>query len=109
MSQAKSVLLLAIPETAGSVLYGMKDVLCATGNIWQTLVRTEVMNRQFAVQIVSTSRKPFDCGNGIPVRPDVSIADNPSADILIVPELWLSPDEHLKGRYPQIGIYPPGA
>ena len=102
MSQAKSVLLLAIPETASSVLYGMKDVLCATGNIWQTLVRTEVMNRQFAVQIVSTSRKPFDCGNGIPVRPDVSIADNPSADILIVPELWLSPDEHLKGRYPQI-------
>jgi hypothetical protein len=31
------VLILAIPETAGSALYGMVDVLSATGNLWQTL------------------------------------------------------------------------
>ena len=32
------VLILAIPETAGSALYGMVDVLSETGNLWQTLV-----------------------------------------------------------------------
>ncbi len=105
MKQPLAVSLLAIPETAGSVLYGMKDVLCATGNIWQELVRTEPMGPQFEVSIVSTARKAFDCGNGIPVRPDAALADDLPADIVIVPELWLGPDEHLKGRYPDIMAY----
>ena len=33
------VLIVAVPETAGSALYGMFDVLRAAGNIWQALVR----------------------------------------------------------------------
>jgi hypothetical protein len=36
----KDVSVLAIPETAGSALYGMVDVLSAAGNLWQTLVRS---------------------------------------------------------------------
>jgi hypothetical protein len=28
------VLIVAVPETAGSALYGMLDVLLAAGNIW---------------------------------------------------------------------------
>lgn len=99
MDHPINVLLIAIPETAGSVLYGMKDVLCATGNIWETLVRTEVQRQQFDVKIVASSKKAFTCGNDIPVKPDRSLADDPPADIVIVPELWLGPDEHLKGRY----------
>ena len=91
MTQPISVLLLAIPETAGSVLYGMKDVLCATGNIWQTLVRTEALGEPFSVRIVSPARKPFTCGNGIPVKPDASIEDNPPADIIMVPEPLAGP------------------
>ena len=35
------VIIVAVPETAGSALYGMVDVLLAAGNIWQTLVHTE--------------------------------------------------------------------
>jgi len=34
-------LIVAVPETAGSALYGMFDVLAATGNLWQQLVGTE--------------------------------------------------------------------
>ena len=34
------VLIVAVPETDGSAVYGMVDVLLAAGNIWQTLVRT---------------------------------------------------------------------
>ena len=34
------VLIVAIPETAGSALYGMLDLLSAAGNVWQTLTRT---------------------------------------------------------------------
>lgn len=101
MSSVK-VLLLAVPETAGSVIYGMLDVLSAAGNIWQTLVRTDVLPIQFETQILTLNRKAFNCGNGIPIRSDVTIAENPDTDILIIPELWFGPDENIAGRYSEI-------
>jgi len=96
------VLIVAVAETAGSALYGMLDVLLAAGNIWQTLVRTESAQTLFQVRIVAPTAESFTCGNGIPVVPDVSVADKPSADLVILPELWLGPDEDLGGRYPEL-------
>jgi transcriptional regulator GlxA family with amidase domain len=72
------VLIVAVPETAGSALYGMLDVLLAAGNIWQTLVRDGPQQTLFRVRI------------------------NPGAGILILPELWLGPDEDIHGRYPEL-------
>jgi transcriptional regulator GlxA family with amidase domain len=96
------VIIIAVPETAGSALYGMVDVLLAAGNIWQTLVRTDPLETLFRVRILSRTGEPFICGNGIPVSPELSVEDDPSAQIVILPELWLGPDEHLKGRYPEL-------
>ncbi len=95
-------LVVAVPETAGSALYGMIDVLSAAGNLWQLLVGTESERRLFQPRIVSISAEPFRCGNGIPVTPDTAVGDDPKGDILILPELWLAPDEHMKGRYPEL-------
>lgn len=86
------VLVVAVPETAGSALYGMVDVLSAAGNLWQNLVCTEPQQKLFRVRVIAPSHEPFRCGNSIPVIPDISFADNPKADILILPELWLGPD-----------------
>lgn len=94
------VAIVAVPETAGSALYGMVDVLLAAGNIWQTLVRNGAAESLFKVSIVSPDGKSFRCGHGIPVTPDCSIADDQVHAIIILPELWLGPDEHLHGRYP---------
>jgi len=96
------VLIVAVPETAGSALYGMLDVLLAAGNIWQTLVRSGSEQTLFQVRIVSPTAESFACGNGIPVVPDCSVAENPGASILILPELWLGPDEDIHGRYPEL-------
>jgi transcriptional regulator GlxA family with amidase domain len=96
------VLIVAVPETAGSALYGMVDVLLAAGNLWQTLVRTEPKRRLFRVHIVSPRGEAFICGNGIPVTPKCSVADDPKAGIVILPELWLGPEEDIKGRYPEL-------
>ncbi|MFV9616239.1 MAG: GlxA family transcriptional regulator [Gammaproteobacteria bacterium] len=96
------VLIVAVPETAGSALYGMVDVLLAAGNIWQTLVRSETEDKLFQVSIVSSQKAIFCCGNGIPVNPEYSITDEPDADIVIFPELWLGPDENLNGQYPEL-------
>jgi transcriptional regulator GlxA family with amidase domain len=96
------VLIVAVPETAGSALYGMLDVLMAAGNIWQTLVRSNTVQQLFSVRIVSPEKDAFSCGNNIPVRPDCSISESPAASIIILPELWLGPDEDIKGRYPEL-------
>jgi transcriptional regulator GlxA family with amidase domain len=96
------VLIVAVAETAGSALYGMFDVLLATGNIWQTLVRAESAQAPFRVRIVANTAESFTCGNGIPVAPDCAVKDDPQADIVILPELWLGPDDDLRGRYPEL-------
>ena len=96
------VSILAVRETAGSALYGMVDVLCAGGNIWQTLTREDSGQALFRVGIVSPEPGLFQCGNGIPVLPDRSVADDPATDLVILPEIWLGPMDHLQGRYPAV-------
>ena len=96
------VLIVALPETAGSALYGMLDVLCATGKIWQTLLRSGDEKDHFRVRIISPDGKLFTCGNEIPVNPDYSVEDDPAASVVILPELWLGPDETLQGRYSRV-------
>ncbi len=94
--------IVAVPETAGSALYGVVDVLSATGSVWQALTRTSPVAVPFRVRVVSVDREPFSCGYGIPVLPAAAIQDVGRPDIIILPELWLGPDEHLKGRYPSL-------
>ena len=99
---AKDALIVAVPETAGSALYGMIDVLASAGNLWQQLVGVETGAKLIAPKIVSPLSHEFECGNGIPVKPELEISDQPAAEIVILPELWLAPDEDLKGRYPEL-------
>ena len=98
----KKALIVAVPESAGSALYGMVDVLSAAGNLWQALVRTEPEVQLIDASIVSPIEGLFSCGNRIPVSPDYSLYNAPEADIIILPELWLGPDEDMKGRYPEL-------
>lgn len=100
--EAVEALIVAVPETAGSALYGMLDVLAATGNLWQELVGDVPPDRPIRPRIVATSGEPFRCGNGVPVIPDIAVADDPAADVVILPELWLAPDDDLRGRYPEL-------
>lgn len=99
---AVRTLIVAIPETSGSALYGMVDVLSAAGNLWQTLVGSEPQDRLFDVRIVSTTSEPFCCGNRIPVVPAVAVDADPAADIVIVPEIWLGPQESMRGRHGEL-------
>jgi transcriptional regulator GlxA family with amidase domain len=52
-----------------------------------------------SASLVSLSRDPFQCGNGIAVSPELTIEEKSHADIIVVPELWLAPDDDLKDRY----------
>lgn len=94
--------IVAVESTAGSALYGMIDVLAATGTLWQELVGGKPSNGRIEPRILSHRAEPFLCGNRIPVQPDCSVRDDPRPDIVILPELWLGPDEHLHGQFKQI-------
>jgi transcriptional regulator GlxA family with amidase domain len=94
--------ILALPETAGSALYGMVDVLAATGTLWRELVGEEPGHRLIEPRIVSTSRQAFRCGNGIPVSPDADLGGAIGAAIIIIPELWLAPTDDMAERYAEV-------
>jgi len=55
--------------------------------------------RLIVPRIVARTRKPFRCGNGIPVHPHLACAEAPTPQILILPELWLAPSDDMSGRY----------
>lgn len=95
-------LIVALPETAGSALYGMVDVLAATGTLWRQLVGEGPGTSLIRPRIVGLSRASFRCGNGIPVSPEAGIEEDPAADIVILPELWLAPDDDMRGRHPAL-------
>lgn len=95
-------LIVALPETAGSTLYGMIDVLSATGTLWQQLIGEKAGPGLIRPRIIAPTVAPFRCGNNIPVHPDFSVADDPDADIVIVAELWLAPDDDMSGKYPGV-------
>ncbi len=95
-------LILALPETAGSALYGMVDVLAATGTLWRELSGEDPGDKLIAPRIVSLSRAPFQCGNGIPVAPHLSIAEATAPQVLILPELWLAPNDDMRERYAEL-------
>lgn len=91
--------ILALPESAGSALYGMVDVLAVTGTIWQELTGAEAGAPPIRPRLVSATRAPFRCGNGIPVEPDATLDEVPDPAIVIVTELWLAPDDDLSDRH----------
>src|SRR5688572_33507081 len=99
---AVDALIMALPESAGSALYGVIDVLAATGTLWRELVGEAPGAALIRPRIVSPGREPFRCGNGIPVIPEVGIDDDPAADIVVLPELWLAPDDDMQGRHPAL-------
>jgi hypothetical protein len=92
------ILIVALPETAGSALYGMIDVLGAAGMLWRQLVGEPSREPLLQPRIVALSREPFRCGNGIPVCPDFGLDEDPAAGIVILPELWMAPDDDMQGH-----------
>jgi transcriptional regulator GlxA family with amidase domain len=100
--RAIDAFIVALPETAGSALYGMVDVLAAAGTLWPQLVDNNPGVALFRPRIVGLSREAFRCGNGIPIIPDLAIGEVSAAEIVILPELWLAPDDDMRGRYPEM-------
>ncbi len=102
MPEPIDALILALPESAGSALYGMVDVLAAAGTLWNELTGDGPVRALIRPRVVALTQTPFVCGNGIPVTPQAGIASDPTGQIVILPELWLAPDDDMKDRYDDV-------
>ena len=101
-TKAVEALIVALPESAGSAVYGLVDVFASTGTLWRQIIGDQAGRQLIQPRIVSVSRRPFRCGNGIPISPELTIDDKLQADIVVIPELWLARDDDLKDRYAKV-------
>jgi transcriptional regulator GlxA family with amidase domain len=90
-----SVGLIAVPEVSAAVLYGLHEVFHCVGTTWETLTGDQNRSRQMSPRIVGTSINPIRTSLGVPVVPDTLFEDKVRMDVIIVPDLFLEPDQDL--------------
>jgi transcriptional regulator GlxA family with amidase domain len=94
-----NVALLGVPEVTASTLYGMFDLFAATGRDFAFITRGTVGEQRMQPFVVSRSRDEFLAANGVPVRPDHDFSDCPPADIVCIPDFFVSPGDSIAGQY----------
>lgn len=95
------VSLVALPESSASVLYGLYDVLSATGRIWSQITGEAEAAAGLKVEIVAPETRPFTCWGGVPVAPHASFAERLSSDLVVIPDLAIPIDFDPRGQWPE--------
>ena len=93
--------ILAAPDSVGSVIYGLYDVLSMPGMAWSRIVTGEPAEPLADIRIVASGKKPFACRGGVPIRPHASISQANDADLICVPSMSLPVDRSPHGCFPQ--------
>lgn len=86
-------------HSAASVVHGLYDLFCSQGRDWEILVEGKKSNQGIKPVLVSRDGKPVTCANGIWLKPEASLHDIPQPDVLIIPELALTPGQKLLPDY----------
>ncbi|MFT6559735.1 GlxA family transcriptional regulator [Sneathiella sp.] len=95
MASPTSILIMATQHTSASSLFGLFDTLNAAGKDWEMLVSGEDELPVFDVKLVGPTLKPFSCGSGLLIAPDVTFDDVTDSDLIVVPGLNISPLERI--------------
>ncbi|MCU0563462.1 MAG: helix-turn-helix domain-containing protein [Desulfobacterales bacterium] len=100
-----SVCLVAVPEVAAGVLYGLYEVLSFVGSGWEMLTGWPPGPRRFSPHIVAVSRGTTGNLLGVPIAADLSFSDARRADIVIVADLAVGREEETRGRWPEAAAW----
>lgn len=100
MSQGRlpRIAILALPEATASVVYGMLDLFCSAGRDWGLVTSGQPGAAVVQAEIVATCAEPFEVANGALVRPHRVLGDD-QYDIVCIPELAISPNTEIEGRF----------
>ncbi|GGX68228.1 GlxA family transcriptional regulator [Saccharospirillum salsuginis] len=85
------VALLATPESTGSTLYGMVDVLSSVGRDWPLLTTGQAGESIIRPLILSRDLEPLPIANGGLVQPQQRLAEDYQPDVVCVLELFFDP------------------
>lgn len=83
------VSILALPETAPMAVYGLFELMASVGTVWPQLTGEAVQVRRIEPRIVAKRAKPFRSVFGPPIVPNVSVAQDAHADVVIVSDVEL--------------------
>jgi transcriptional regulator GlxA family with amidase domain len=95
-----SVCLVAAPEVSAGVLNNFYEVFSFVGQGWEMLTGNPGSQRRMQPRIVAEGRDPFRNPAGLTVVPDLSFAEALRCDVVIVPDLSVTFDDSLTGRWP---------
>lgn len=95
-----AVALLAVPQSTASTLYGMYDLLASAGRDWEFMVNGKPGESKMRPVIVSADGRRFRAVSGLWIDPESALADCPPVDVVVIPDLMVSPEEDLSGRFP---------
>ena len=93
------ITLLAAPETSGSVLYGLYDVLQSVGTMWPDMTVGQPGDALLDVSIVAATADPFHCFAGVPVEPHAALADVVDVDAVVVCDMYTPIHTPPRGRF----------
>jgi transcriptional regulator GlxA family with amidase domain len=94
-----SIAILVFPETSGSVVYGIYDLLKSAGRDWGVVTEGRPGPELIRPLLVARQPGPIEISNAVPVTPHTTLARCPPVEIICVPEVNLPPGEPLAGRY----------
>jgi len=96
-----TISLVALPETAASVLYGFYEVFSCVGGVWSEITGQPAAARSISTNIVASTKELFFTPQALPVLATHTFSDRHRANIVIVPEVAIMPDEDPRGRWPE--------
>jgi len=97
MAEKTRIDLLAVPETTGSLLYGLFDLFSGVRRDWSALVDCEARESPFEVRIVGRQPGILAVENGLSIN--VQAVMDGTADIVCIPDLAVHPSAEIEGRY----------
>src|SRR5262245_34869707 len=93
------VVILAVPESTASTLYGMYEILESAGRDWGLVTSGTPGPQRIRPIIASADGKGFRTPNGLRVEPGCTLADCPPPHVVAIPDLMIMPGDNLAGRY----------
>ncbi len=94
-----TVAIIAVPDTAPAVLYGLSEVFSAVGVAWTEVTGDTIDSRRMVPEVVAEAAAPFTCEVGAPVVPRATFHATGARDVVIVPDLALRADLDPRGRW----------
>src|SRR5688572_15330064 len=93
------IAVLAFPEVTASGVFGIYDLFLSAGRDWGRIVEGRPGPTLMQPRIASARGEAFAAGNGVMIKPEVTLDACPAPTIVCVPEILLAPEDSLDGKF----------